>query len=39
MQSALSIPVAEVFPLERVAAAHELIESGQAQGRVLVALP
>jgi NADPH2:quinone reductase len=38
-QSALSIPVAEVFPLERIAAAHELIESGQAPGRVLISLP
>jgi len=38
-QSALSIPVAEVFPLERIAAAHELIESGTARGRVLVSLP
>jgi NADPH2:quinone reductase len=38
-QSALSIPVAEVFPLERIAAAHELIESGKAPGRVLVSLP
>ena len=38
-QSALSIPVAEVFALERIAAAHELIESGTAPGRVLVALP
>jgi NADPH2:quinone reductase len=38
-QSALSIPVAQVFPLERIAAAHELIESGRAAGRVLVALP
>ena len=37
--SALSIPVAEVFPLERIAAAHELIESGQPAGRVLVSLP
>lgn len=37
-QSALSIPVAEVFPLERIAAAHELIESGKAPGRVLVSL-
>jgi NADPH:quinone reductase len=35
-QAALSITVAEVFPLERIAAAHELIESGQAPGRVLV---
>jgi NADPH:quinone reductase len=38
-QSALSIPVAETFPLARIAAAHELIESGQAAGRVLVSLP
>ena len=38
-QSALSIPVAEVFPLKRIAAAHELIESGTARGRVLVSLP
>jgi len=38
-QSALSIPVAEIFPLERIAAAHELIESGRAAGRVLVSLP
>ena len=38
-QSALSIPVAEVFPLERIVAAHELIESGQAAGRILVSLP
>jgi NADPH2:quinone reductase len=38
-RSALSITVAEVFPLERIAAAHELIESGKAPGRVLVSLP
>ena len=38
-QSALSIKVAEIVPLERIAAAHELIESGKAPGRVLVALP
>jgi NADPH:quinone reductase len=38
-QSAVSAAVAEVFPLERIAAAHELIESGRAAGRVLVALP
>jgi NADPH:quinone reductase len=38
-RSALSIPVAEVFPLQRIAAAHELIESGKARGRVLVSLP
>jgi len=38
-RSALSVTVAEVFPLERIAAAHELIESGKAPGRVLVSLP
>ena len=38
-QAALSVPVAETFPLERIAAAHELIESGTAAGRVLVSLP
>jgi NADPH:quinone reductase len=38
-ESALSIHVAEVFPLRRIAAAHELIESGKALGRVLVSLP
>jgi len=35
-QSALSVTVAEVFPLERIAGAHELIESGKTRGRVLV---
>jgi len=38
-QGALSVPVAEVVPLARIAAAHELIESGRAPGRVLVAIP
>jgi NADPH2:quinone reductase len=38
-QSALSVPVAQVVPLARIAAAHELIESGQAAGRVLVSIP
>jgi len=38
-QSALSVPVAGTFPLARIAAAHELIESGKAAGRVLVSLP
>ena len=38
-QSALAVPVAETFPLARIAAAHELVESGRAPGRVLVALP
>jgi NADPH:quinone reductase len=37
--SALSVDVGEIFPLDRVAAAHELIESGRAAGRVLVSLP
>jgi NADPH2:quinone reductase len=36
-QAALAVTVAETFPLERIAAAHELIESGKAPGRVLVA--
>jgi len=38
-QAALSTPVTEIFPLERIAEAHELIESGHARGRVLVSLP
>lgn len=38
-KSALAIPIAEVMPLEHIAAAHELVESGQAQGRVLVSIP
>ena len=38
-QSALSVSIAEVVPLTRIAAAHELIESGTAPGRVLVSLP
>ena len=38
-QGALSIAVAGVFPLAQIAAAHELIESGRAAGRVLVSLP
>jgi NADPH:quinone reductase len=38
-KSVLSIPVAEVLPLAGIAAAHELIESGQAAGRVLLSLP
>jgi NADPH:quinone reductase len=37
-QSALSVTVAEVFPLQRIATAHELVESGKAAGRVLVSL-
>lgn len=38
-ESALSIPVSDVIPLGRIAAAHELIESGHPTGRVLVSLP
>jgi NADPH:quinone reductase len=38
-QSALTVPVAGAFPLEHIAAAHELIESGKPAGRVLVSLP
>ena len=37
--SALSVPVAEVVPLEQIAAAHQLIESGTAAGRVLLSIP
>jgi NADPH2:quinone reductase len=37
-QGALSVPVAATFPLSRIADAHELIESGKAAGRVLVAV-
>jgi NADPH2:quinone reductase len=38
-QSALTVTVAETFPLARIAAAHEAVESGKAPGRVLVAVP
>jgi NADPH:quinone reductase len=38
-QSALSIPVARMLPLKRIAKAHEMIESGRPAGRVLVSLP
>ena len=38
-ESALSIPIADVIPLARIAEAHELIESGSPSGRVLVLLP
>jgi NADPH:quinone reductase len=38
-RSALSAAVAEVIPLAQIAAAHELIESGRARGRVLVCIP
>ncbi|MEC4015771.1 NADPH:quinone reductase [Streptomyces sp. H27-D2] len=35
----LRFPVAEVFPLERIAAAHQAVERPAGPGRVLVALP
>jgi NADPH:quinone reductase len=38
-QSALSVRVAEVVPLAEIAAAHELIETGRAAGRVLIGIP
>jgi NADPH2:quinone reductase len=38
-QSALAITVAQTFRLTRIAAAHELVESGRVGGRVLVAAP
>jgi NADPH2:quinone reductase len=38
-QSALTVTVAGTFPLARIAAAHEAVESGKAPGRVLVAVP
>jgi len=38
-QSALSVAIAEVMPLARIAAAHELIEAGTQTGRVLLSIP
>jgi hypothetical protein len=38
-ESALSIAVVDVVPLERIADAHDMIETGNAAGRVLVSLP
>ena len=38
-QGALSIRVARTLPLTEIAAAHELVESGSAAGRVLVSIP
>ena len=35
----VEVTCAEIFPVARIAAAHELIESGRALGRVLVSLP
>jgi NADPH:quinone reductase len=37
-QGALSVPVARTFPLAQIAAAHELVESGSAGGRVLISI-
>jgi NADPH:quinone reductase len=37
-QSALSIPVAKVFPLAQIAAAHQLMETGAPAGRVLLSV-
>lgn len=38
-QGALSVPVARTFPLAEIAAAHQLVESGSAPGRVLLSIP
>jgi NADPH2:quinone reductase len=35
---ALAIPLAPPYPLERIAEAHEAVESGTANGRVLIAI-
>ncbi len=35
---ALTIPIAEVLPLEQIAAAHHLMETGRPAGRVLLAI-
>jgi NADPH2:quinone reductase len=37
-QGALCVAVARTFPLAQIAAAHELIESGSAAGRVLISI-
>jgi NADPH2:quinone reductase len=37
-QGTLSVAVARTFPLAQIAAAHELIESGSAAGRVLISI-
>jgi NADPH:quinone reductase len=37
-QGALSVAVARTLPLTEIAAAHELVESGHAAGRVLITL-
>jgi len=36
---ALKVPVGRVIPLAHIVAAHELIESGRAAGRVLISIP
>jgi hypothetical protein len=33
------VTVADTFPLARIAAAHERVDSGKAPGRVLVSVP
>jgi NADPH:quinone reductase len=38
-QSALTVPIAPIVPLADIAAAHQLIESGGAPGRVLLSVP
>lgn len=38
-QGALSVAVARTFPMVQIAAAHELVESGSAAGRVLLSIP
>jgi NADPH:quinone reductase len=38
-QGALSVRVARTFPLAEIGAAHELVESGSAAGRVLISIP
>jgi NADPH:quinone reductase len=38
-ERALSVPIARVLPLARIAAAHELIEKAAPSGRVLLSLP
>jgi NADPH:quinone reductase len=38
-ESALAVTVAETFPLARIAAAHERVDSGKAPGRVLITVP
>jgi NADPH2:quinone reductase len=37
-QGALCVAVARTFPLAQIAAAHELVESGSAAGRVLISV-